>query len=87
MSNKKFFIEANPLGHGSEEEKEEFMMSVCIPVYNRTILVLESFKNIHDHALINEIIIVDDCSEISKFKELEKLLNNLNSSKIKLFRN
>jgi len=63
------------------------MISICIPTYNRTNMVLESFSEIIDNEIISEIIIVDDNSVIDMYNDLSKMINNLNSNKIKLFRN
>jgi glycosyltransferase involved in cell wall biosynthesis len=57
---------------------------------------MESFEKIHDHPLIDEIVIVDDFSDMDKFNELYRLIyygdykakhKDLDSWKIKLFRN
>lgn len=37
-------------------------ISLCIPTYNRTALLYESFAHVADHPLIGEILIVDDAS-------------------------
>lgn len=63
------------------------MISICIPSYNRVDMVINSFINIIDDDRIDEIIIVDDFSNIDKFKELSERILKLNNNKIKLFRN
>jgi len=63
------------------------MISLCIPSYNRTNMVLESFSNVLESNIINEIIIVDDFSNESNYETLKVLLSNINNPKIKLFRN
>jgi len=60
-------------------------ISLCIPNYTRTHFLIESFNKVINDDRISEIIINDDCS--SNFEEAIKLLEDLNSNKIKIFRN
>lgn len=63
------------------------MISVCIPTYNRSQFVIESFEKIVHNDLITEVIIVDDNSKSSIFEKLQELVGELKNPKIKLFRN
>jgi glycosyltransferase involved in cell wall biosynthesis len=63
------------------------MISLCIPTYNRTQMVIESFSKVIDNELISEIIIMDDCSEESMFNSLSELIIAVNKKKIFLFKN
>lgn len=62
------------------------MISLCYTTYNRTQLLLDSFKGIADHEFISEIVIVDDKSDAKTF---EWLLWNIAHKypKVKLFQN
>lgn len=59
-------------------------ISLCLTTYQRTDLLYESYSKVIDHPLISEVVIVDDCSEISIWNDLK---NNCIHPKIKLFRN
>jgi len=59
-------------------------------------MVMEVFEKVYDHPLIDEIVIVDDASDMDKYNELYRLIyygdykekyKDLDSWKIKLFRN
>jgi len=63
------------------------MISIGIPNFNRTDFVIESFIQVINNENIDDIVIVDDCSSYEKFLELSKLINILDNSKIKLYRN
>lgn len=63
------------------------MISLCIPTYNRTHMVLESFSKVIDNELISEIIIMDDNSDSEMYDILSELIKVLNNDKISLFRN
>ena len=60
-------------------------LSLCIPTWERTKMTLESFAKVYNDPRIDEIVIVDDCSSIECFKELEKGTSQM--GKVKLFRN
>ena len=71
-------------------------LTLAITNFNRSDMVMEVFEKVHDHPLIDEIVIVDDCSEFDKYNELYRLIyfgdykakhKDLDSWKIKLFRN
>ena len=63
------------------------MISLAIPNFNRSGLVIEAFIKVINNNLINEIIIVDDCSSIEVFDKLVVFIADLNNNKIKLYRN
>lgn len=63
------------------------MITLGITTYNRSDMVIESFQSILDNDLINEIVIVDDCSDLSLFEDLKIKISHLDSNKIKLYRN
>lgn len=63
------------------------MLSLCIPTYNRSQFVIESFEKIIHDDLITEVIIVDDNSDNSIFEKLQNLIDELKNPKIKIFRN
>lgn len=62
-------------------------ISVCITTFNRCERTIKSFISVVDDPRISEIIICDDCSEDLIFNELKSKINDLNNSKIKLFKN
>lgn len=63
------------------------MITLCITTHNRVDFTLESFRAVLHDALISEVVIVDDCSEIKVFAELQKRVTLLENEKVKLFRN
>lgn len=63
------------------------MISLAITTYNRSGFVVESFINILDNDFIDEIVIVDDCSDMVIYENLRKLIMRLNHKKIRLIRN
>ena len=63
-------------------------LSLCITVYNRSDMVLEVFQHVFNHKLIDEIIVVDDHSEMEHFNNLKTILkDHAAKDKIRLFRN
>lgn len=62
------------------------MISICIPTYNRTQLLYESFADLIDDDRISEIVILDDYSETKVWDEIRRTIQDDND-KIKLFRN
>jgi glycosyltransferase involved in cell wall biosynthesis len=63
-------------------------LTLAITTYNRTDLTIESFSKVYNHPLIDEIVILDDASDMAKFIALELvLLQHPAASKIKLYRN
>lgn len=63
------------------------MISLAIPNFNRSDLVIEAFIQVINNDLINEIVIVDDCSIVNVFDKLTVLIADLNNDKISLYRN
>ncbi len=61
------------------------MISLAIPTFNSSPFVFKSFEKVLDDPRISEIILCDDASE--DFDALFDLVCQLNSPKIKLFRN
>lgn len=59
-------------------------LSLCITVYNRYELLLESFSQVLTNDRITEIVIVDDCSEEKYWKQISQLPKY--NDKIKVFR-
>jgi glycosyltransferase involved in cell wall biosynthesis len=62
-------------------------ISLAIPSFNRSDFTIESFIQVLNNDLIDDIVIVDDHSDIDIFIKLWNLVNELNSDKIKLLRN
>lgn len=62
------------------------MISLCIPTYQRTQLLYESFEQVIDDDRISEIIILDDHSDTKVWDEIRRALPD-DSEKLKLFRN
>lgn len=62
-------------------------LSIAITTYNRPRLTIQSFNKILSDDRISEIVIVDDCSTEENYKELRRLVTNLNSDKIIVYRN
>lgn len=62
-------------------------ISLCITNYNRFELLIKSFERVIDDERINEIIIVDDCSDIEIINTITDKLFSLNRNKILIFIN
>lgn len=62
-------------------------ISLAIPSYNRSRMTIESFIDIYDDERIDEIVIVDDASDLEVYAELQNLIHGFDGKKIKLFRN
>lgn len=60
-------------------------VSLCIPTYNRVEMTIESFSKVYFDDRIDEIVIVDDASEIEKYLALKEICDAL--PKIHLYRN
>lgn len=50
-------------------------LSLAITTYNRAGMTVSAFKQVADHPMIDEIVIVDDCSKASLFHVLKGLCN------------
>lgn len=61
------------------------MISLCITTYNRYELTIESFREVLNDPRINEIVIVDDCSDTGTHCLLFNTLSRY--EKVKLYRN
>ena len=61
-------------------------LSLAITTYNRINLTLKSFSKVLDDDRIHEIVIYDDFSDIEMYNCLKHRIEQLNNSKIKLFR-
>ncbi len=66
---------------------ESQKISLCLTTYNRSDLVIRAISNVIDHPVITEIVIVDDCSTDENYQKLRQLLIQLNSCKVRLYRN
>lgn len=62
-------------------------LSLVITTFNRTDFVIEAFVQVLDNPAIDEIIVVDDFSDVDIYEKLLVLVNNLKNEKVKLFRN
>jgi len=60
-------------------------ISICTPTFNRTSLLIDSFKQVYDDERIGEIIIVDDCSDLAIYNLVGEILSHY--PKVKYFRN
>lgn len=60
-------------------------ITIAIPTWQRTMLTIESFIEVHDDDRVGEVVIVDDASDENTYKELADLCSPL--EKVKLFRN
>lgn len=49
-------------------------IGISIPVFNRTTMLYESFEKVYDDPRIDQIVIVDDCSELGLWHEVTKHL-------------
>lgn len=65
--------------------KDERKISLCIPTWNRTNLLFESFLDVIDDERISEVVISDDASDLEIFKEV--LSFTAHYPKIRLYRN
>ena len=63
------------------------MISIAIANYNRVDMTMESFSKVLDNDLIDEIIILDDYSDIELYSELWFKIEKINTNKILLYRN
>ena len=63
------------------------MISLAITSFNRSDSVITAFIQIVDNASIDEIVIVDDHSDLVHYIKLWNLINNLGNDKVTLYRN
>lgn len=45
-------------------------ISICIPAWNRTNMVIEAFEQVHDDPRVDEVVIVDDASDMEVYEWL-----------------
>jgi len=62
-------------------------ISLAIPFYNTSQYFEEAVEHGLDNDFVKEIIVNDDCSTEEEWKKLNNIVDSLNNSKIKLFRN
>tara|TARA_B100000927_G_scaffold134559_1_gene108524 strand:+ start:4856 stop:5608 length:753 start_codon:yes stop_codon:yes gene_type:complete len=62
-------------------------ISLAIPFYNTSRYFSEAIKYSLEDDFVSEIVVTDDASSESEWKKLNDIVNDLNSDKIKLFRN
>lgn len=60
-------------------------ISLCIPTWERTDMVIEAFKDVYSDERISEIILVDDASRPEVYEDLKSLIAGL--PKVKLYQN
>ncbi len=60
-------------------------LSLCITTWNRVELTLKCFEDVVDDPLVDEIVIVDDCSNDDSYTQLAEAVKNM--PKVKLYRN
>jgi glycosyltransferase involved in cell wall biosynthesis len=65
--------------------KIQMNISLCIPTYNRTGLLFDSFREVVTDDRVSEIVIVDDCSNDEIFTTVAWFCKDI--PKVKLFRN
>lgn len=62
-------------------------ISLAIPFYNTSKFFLDCIKYSLDNQFVSEIVVNDDCSTPEEWKNLNILVETLDSKKIKIFRN
>jgi hypothetical protein len=62
-------------------------ITLAIPFYNTSKYFLDCIKYSLDNDFVSEIVVNDDCSTKYEWDSLNNIVNNLNTSKIKLFQN
>lgn len=60
-------------------------IGIAIPSFNRVEMTIESFSDVYDDERINEIVIVDDASDIELYDRLKEICDCY--QKVKLYRN
>ncbi len=76
-------LNPSPGGEGLKKK-----ISLCLTNYNRDEMLVESFRRVLEHSLIDEVVIVDDCSTEAIYERMQGLLMELPCrDKIKLYRN
>jgi glycosyltransferase involved in cell wall biosynthesis len=62
-------------------------ISVAIPNYNRGHQIHRALNNIINSTIVDEIVILDDCSEEKNYNQLVSFINTLSVDKIRVYRN
>jgi cellulose synthase/poly-beta-1,6-N-acetylglucosamine synthase-like glycosyltransferase len=62
-------------------------ITLAIPFYNTSQYFLEAVEYALSNDFVEEIVINDDCSLEDEWSKLNEIANNLNTDKVKLFRN
>jgi len=62
-------------------------ISLAIPFYNTSRYFQEAIEYALNNDFVKEIVVNDDCSTNDEWEQLNSIVNTLNTSKIKLFRN
>jgi glycosyltransferase involved in cell wall biosynthesis len=62
-------------------------ITLAIPFYNTSQYFLEAVEYALNNDFVDEIVVNDDCSSEDEWNKLNEIVNNLNTPKIKLFRN
>lgn len=62
-------------------------ISLAIPFYNTSNYFLDCIKYSLDNEFVSEIVVNDDCSTEYEWNNLNEIVNSLNVSKIKIYRN
>jgi hypothetical protein len=63
------------------------MITLAIPFYNTSKYFLDAIKYALDNIFISEIVVNDDCSSDEDYTNLLQIISQLNTDKIKVFRN
>ena len=63
------------------------MISIAVTNFNRSKSVIDAFRQVVDNNAVDDIVIVDDCSDHDAYIKLWNLVNTLENDKVKLFRN
>ncbi|MCV3765726.1 glycosyltransferase [Rhizobium sp. TRM95796] len=83
------FFEFNKLhyGHAGRSAPQDQLISVIMPVYNRSGVVADAIQSVRDQYYQNwELLIVDDGSTDDTYSHLEQVLGELGDERIKLMR-
>lgn len=62
-------------------------ITLAIPFYNTSQYFLDCIKYSIETDFVSEIVVNDDCSTLEEWEKLNKLVEDLNNDKIKIFRN
>ena len=62
-------------------------ITLAIPFYNTSQYFLEAVEYALSNDFVEEIVVNDDCSSEDEWNKLNEIVNNLNTNKVKLFRN